>query len=487
VTGDRGEAELTLGAGGGEEVVTVPWPLLLRRRLGRRARRLGFTRESLVLATVLVGLFSVNVVFTVIAVALPRISRELGTTTSVATWAVTGGLLAYGVAAPVLGKAGDVYGHRRLYLLGMAGAHTAAVVSALAPNVGTLIAARVLAASCGAATGAASMAIVFRSFPPEERVKAMGYWSLVGAGGPVIGVALGAPVVEAIGWRWVFAAQVPFGLLALGLGAAVLRETERGKRRRLDWAGALLLAGSVTSLLVALNRGPSWGWSSVPVVAGLLACPVLAAAFVRVERRAEHPLIPLAWFRRRNFAFPVTAMAFSNFAYMGGFILAPLLLAGPLFGFGESRIGLLSLSRPLAFSLSAPLAGYVALRTGERVTATVGAVAIVVSMVVFSRVGAGDVGTVLAGLVLSGVGMGLAMPSLTAVVANAVDEADFGVAGAANQLLSQVGVVAGVQLMQTVQVARAFADAYLLGGAVAVVGVLCAVAVRSTDRRLATR
>jgi predicted MFS family arabinose efflux permease len=126
----------------------------------------------------------------------------------------------------------------------------------------------------------------------------------------------------------------------------------------------------------------------------------------------------------------------------------------------------------------------VALRTGERFTATVGAIAVVVSRVVFSRVGAGDVGIVLAALVLSGIGMGMAMPSLTAIVANAVDEADFGIAGAANQLLAQVGVVAGVQVMQTVQAARTFSDAYLLGGLVATIGVLCAVFVRSTDRSL---
>jgi EmrB/QacA subfamily drug resistance transporter len=472
---------LSLGAGG-EEVVVLPWPLLLRRRVAGRAKRLGVSRQSWVLATVLVGLFSVNVVFTIIAVALPRMAREFDTTPSVLTWAITGSLLAYGVAAPILGKAGDVYGHRRVYLLGMAGSHLAAVVSALAPGAGVFVAARVVAAACGAATGAASMALVFSSFAPEERVKAMGYWSLVGAGGPVIGVAVGGPVIEAVGWRWVYAGQVPFGLLALALGAVVLRETERGPRRRLDWTGALLLSGSVTSLLVALNRGPAWGWSSPAVLACFAACPLLAAAFVRAEHQASHPLIPLAWFGRRNFAFPVTAMAFTNFAYMGGFILTPLLLAGPLFGYGESRVGVLSLSRPLAFSLAAPLAGYVALRTGERVTATVGAAAVVVSMVVFSRVGAGDAGIVLVALVLSGIGMGMALPSLTAVVANAVDAADFGVAGAANQLLAQVGVVAGVQLMQTVQVARSFADAYLLGGLVAVIGVLGAACVRSTDR-----
>lgn len=436
-----------------------------------------------VLWTVLAGLLSVNVTFTIVAVALPRIADELGTTTSTVTWVVTGPLLAFGIAAPILGKSGDVFGHRRLYLAGLSCAFVCAFLTALAPTVGLLIVARLLGAVSGAATGSAGTAMIFSVFSPHDRVKAMGWWSLIGAGGPVIGVAVGGPVVEAVGWRWVFAGQAPLVVVALVLGWAVLPRSTGGARRRLDWPGAMLLAGSVTSLLLALNRGPAWGWTSVGVLGGFALSPLLAAGFVAVERRAAEPLIPLDYFRRRNFAFPVGAMAFAQFAYMGGFILAPLLLAGPLFGYGEARIGFIVIPRPLAFSLVAPMAGYIAVRVGERSTAVAGTSAVAVSMLLFSWVGRGDMPLVMAALVLSGIGLGVATPSLASSVANSVDEADLGVASAAQQLLTQVGVVAGIQLMQTVQVSRgSFSDAYLLGGVAALVAVACAAFVQSARR-----
>jgi MFS family permease len=441
------------------------------------------SRPWWVLWSALAGLFAVNVNFTIVAVALPGIADDLHTHTSTVTWVVTGPLLAFGVAAPILGKAGDVFGHRRLYLTGLGIAFVAALLTAVAPTAGLLIAARLLGAVSGAATGSAGTAMIFSVFAPHDRVKAMGFWSLVAAGGPVIGVVIGGPVVEAVGWRWVFAGQAPLIVVALALGLAVLPRSAGGARRRLDWPGALLLAGAVTGLLLALNRGPVMGWQNPLVLGGFALAPALALAFVRVERQAAEPLIPLDYFRRRNFVFPVGAMAFSQFAYMGGFILAPLLLGGPLFGYGEARIGFVMLPRPLAFSLVAPVAGYVAVRVGERFTAVGGTLAVAVSMAVFALVGHGDVGLVVVALTLSGIGLGMATPSLVSSVANSVDEADFGVAGASSQLLTQVGVVAGIQLMQTVQEAwDSFAAAYLLGGAVALVGVTCAAFVRSARR-----
>lgn len=476
-------------AGGDEVVVVLPWPRLLRRRVHGRARA-SERFQWWVLWSVLAGLLSVNVTFTILAVALPRIGRELGASDATTTWIVTGPLLAFGVAAPILGKAGDVFGHRRLYLAGLGGALVAAALSASAWNAPSLIAVRVFGAVQGAATGAASMALIFSVFDREDRVKAMGFWSLVGAGGPVIGVAIGGPVVQAVGWRWVFAAQVPLILAAFVVAALVLPETERRERQRLDWLGALTLTVAVTSLLLALNSGPSWGWTSARTAAALVVAAVGLAAFLRVERTASPPLIPLRYFRQRNFAFPMGAQVFANFAYMGGFILTPRLLASDLFGYGEARIGYLVLARPLVFSLVAPVAGYVTVRVGERLAAVTGTAAVVVSMLVFTAVdgSSGDL-HVMAALALSGVGLGIASPALSSSVANAVRPTDFGIASASQQLLNQVGLVAGIQFMQTVQSSRqaaglaaSFSAAYAVGAAVSVLGVLCAVFVRSAGR-----
>jgi MFS family permease len=162
-----------------------------------------------------------------------------------------------------------------------------------------------------------------------------------------------------------------------------------------------------------------------------------------------------------------------------------------LFGYGESKIGFFVLSRPLTFSLTAPIAGYLAVKVGERLSAVTGTLFVVASMLTFATVtrSTGDV-LIIGALALSGLGMGLAQPSVSSSVANAVDEDSLGIASAAQQLMSQVGVVAGIQVMSTVQAARVHHDgvagsfhaAYLLGAAVALLGAACAVFLRSADR-----
>ncbi|MHB8671970.1 MAG: MFS transporter, partial [Acidimicrobiales bacterium] len=333
------------GAAGGDEVVVVPWPLLFRRRVSERVEASGAYRWY-VLATLLVGLFSVGFTITILAVSLPRIAGDLHSSVATLTWVITGPLLAFGMVGPALGRISDVWGHKRVFLLGLCGSIVFAAASASAWNATSLIAFRVLGVAEGAATGPASIAMIMRLFPEGDRVKAMGWWSLVGAGAPVLGVVAGGPIVEAFGWRWIFVAQVPFTIMALLLGSLVLPRSERGARQLVDWAGAGTLGLGVTSLLVGLNRGPVVGWSSPLIVVSLVLSVAGLCAFVVVERRSPAPLIPLAWLRRRNFSLPMTVQFFANLAYMGSFILTPLYLKEG-FGYGETRVGLLSIARPL--------------------------------------------------------------------------------------------------------------------------------------------
>ena len=176
---------------------------------------------------------------------------------------------------------------------------------------------------------------------------------------------------------------------------------------------------------------------------------------------------------------------------MGGFILAPTLLAR-MFGYGESKIGFFVLSRPLTFSIAAPLAGYLAVRIGERTSAVVGTLTVVASMLAFAAITPDATDAFIIGaLALSGVGLGMASPSISSSVANSVDEDSLGIASAAQQLVTQVGVVAGIQLMSTIQASREGADglvgsfraAYLVGAGVCGLGVLCALFLRSAQRQ----
>ena len=308
----------------------------------------------------------------------------------------------------------------------------------------------------------------------------MGYWAMVGAGAPVLGVIVGGPVVEEFGWRWIFVAQVPLTIATLLIAAAILPEgkpsfAEGERRPAFDIAGAVYLGLAGVALLAAVNRGPVLGWTHPVVLAGFVLSPIFAVAFVRTERRTEFPLLPLEYLRRRNFAFPMLTQFCTNFAYMGGFIITPLLLQNE-FGYTATHAGALQIARPLVFAVAGPIAGYLTLRTGERAAGVFGAVSITLSMVALAAIAPGDSDWVIVGaLALSGLGMGTSSPAMAAAIANAVDEDDLGIAGATQQMVNQIGVVIGIQVMQTVQEGResavgavaAYGEAYLVGAAMA--------------------
>jgi EmrB/QacA subfamily drug resistance transporter len=484
------ESPLVVEYPGGEEVPAVAWPMLLRERLGRHVRESDRYRWW-VLWTALAGLFATGFTITILAVSLGDVARDLGASETALTWTVTGPFLALALSMPLFGKIGDVRGHRRVYLIGLAGFTVATFLTALAWDGASLIAIRSLGAIPGAATGPASMALIMRAFPEEDRVKAMGWWSLVGAGAPVLGLVAGGPLVDAIGWRAIFLLQTPLALIALLLAIPILHETPRLAREPIDYRGALTLAAATLSALLGLSVGSQIGWTN-PFVLGLFAlAPIAAGAFVAIERRAAHPLLPLDFFAQRNFTASLIAQFMSNFGYMGGFIITPLLMED-VFGFTVAATSLAMICRPLSFSLSSPVAGYVAVRVGERSASLLGCALVVVSMAFFAAGAATEtLALVFAALVLSGLGLGTSQPSLISSAANAVDASSLGVANAAQVMVTQIGVVAGIQVLSTVQgggsSTGSFTVAYLAGGAVAVLGILGAVFVRSAERPVRLR
>lgn len=485
-----GRAPFPADAPGTEEVPVVNWPALWRDRVAHRVHH-SDRYARWVLGAALTGMFAVGFTITVLAVSIGDIADDLGSSDTALTWVVSGPLLAVALTMPLFGKLGDVRGHRRLYLWGFATFAVFTALCAVAWDAPSLIVLRLLAAAGGAATGPASMALIMQAYPVEDRVKAMGWWSLVGAGAPVIGVVAGAPVIDALGWRWIFVAQAPISLGALVLAMLVLRETPRRAHEPVDIAGAALLATGTVSALLALDRGAASGWTQPLVLALLVLSPIAFTAFVRAERRAQHPLLPPEFFARRNFTAPLVAQFGSNFAYMGGFIVTPFLMR-EIFDYSLRATGYVMLCRPLTFSLFAPIAGYLTVRVGERRAAVAGTAAVVASMGIFAI--AADqqlVGLVVLGLVLSGLGLGASSPALVSSVANTVGEGDLGVANAAQQTVTQIGVVAGIQIMSAIQATSGgtgpFVVAYLVGGALATVGIVGASFVRSTPRPHALR
>jgi MFS family permease len=331
--------------------------------------------------------------------------------------------------------------------------------------------------------------MINRLFPADRRSQALGWWALVAAGGPVVGVIIGGPVVEHISWRWIFAAQAPLSLATLLVCALVFPDTPRDRSTRFDAVGAVLLALGAGSFVGALNRATDLGWGHPVVVGGLVLAPVLVGVFVRYERRIpDRQLLPLHYVRERNVAFPMINLFFMNFAYMGGFFLTPLLLQNVLH-FSESKTGAFSIARPLTFAIVGPIAGWLASRVGERVNAVAGGLFAVASMVVFSTVGATSSELVIiAALMLSGVAMGATAPAMATAIANSVDNKDLGVTGGAEQMVSQLGVAVGAQIMTTVQqrgggLDATYGPAYLVGAGAAVLAIVAAAFVHPTVLR----
>jgi EmrB/QacA subfamily drug resistance transporter len=429
---------------------------------------------SFVLVACLSGMFATTFTITILGVSLSVIATDLGSTPEVVAWVITGPMLIQSLALPVMGKLGDLLGHRRVYLVGFAIAAGFALATAAAWDAGSLIAIRTLGQLAGTATWPASTALLFHVYRPEDRVRAMGWVSLVSAGAPVFGLAIGGLLVDTLGWRPLFLIQAVLCALALGLAVVVLRETQSQAGVSLDLSGAAAVAVAAGAFTFAVNRLPVWGLAHPGVLLPLGLVPFALAAFVRAERRAVHPLVPLAFFGRRNFTFPMIAGFFAQFAYMGGFIITPLLLL-QVFGYSATATSFLTMLRPVAFSLCSPIGGAIATRVGERTMVVIGNAGVVLAMASFA-LGASfeSIGLIAGGLVIAGLGFGICQPSMSAIVGNSVGERHFGIASSAVGMASSIGAVSGVSVLTALTAhsdsPEAFFRSYLLGALLAGLG-----------------
>ncbi len=436
------------------------------------------------LLTVIAAIVVFSSSMTIVSASLPTMAEDLDSTESFLSWSVTGLFLMMAVGTPVLGRLGDSLGHRRVFLAGAVVLSIGTLLCGLAPSALGFVLARMVVGVGIAATMPNSMALIMEAYPLHRRSEAMGWFQMAMTGAPVMGLVIGGPLIEALGWRSVFAVLTPISVVGVVLAWRVIRPSRRRVPVDIDWAGAASLAASTLGLLLFLERGGSAGFGD-PLALGLLATSAAAlAGFVRIERRAPSPMLRLDYFRRPNFTGPLIAQPLSQFAYMGGFLISPLLL-DELFGYSVAVIALVLLCRPLSFSLSSPVGGRLAAVTGERSMIIAGSVLMSASMIAW--VGAAhweNMVLVVVGLVLSGLAMGLASPSYTTTIAGAVDPEDLGIANGVGTTMMNIGMLTGIQAMFTVLGAGRspddFARVFAFGAVVAALGLVGGFMVRST-------
>lgn len=439
------------------------------------------THSTWVLWASLAGMFATTFPITILTVSLVPIAAEFGARETTMAWVISAPMLFSAVTMPLLGKLGDLYGHRRAFLLGTAGSATAAFLTAFAWDAPSLIAMRTLAAILGGATQPAAMALIFGVTASNRRVQAMGWWSMTTAGAPALGLVAGGPLIEWFGWRIVFVLQGAFALIAFVLAALVLRETAR-RPARLDVLGTATLGLGVGGLMLALAEVRAFGPTSPVVLAAAAAGALGLLAFRAVEARVAEPLVPLGLLGDRRFLAPTLSNAFMSASYMGTFVIAPFALHGA-FGFSPALTAWVLVLRTASLTLGSPFGGALGMRIGERGAAVIGALVMTASMAfLWWGVGSRSLVAVGGGLVLQGLGHGLGLPALTSSAASAADDEDIGIASAVNRLMGTIGAAFGITLLSLLwggdTSADAFAGAFAAGGVLSALSLGAAFAMR---------
>ena len=398
-----------------------------------------------VLVTIGIGTFMSALDGSVVNTLLPVLGRELGTDVAGVEWVTTIYLLVISGLLLSVGRAGDLFGHRRLYLAGFVLFVLGSALCGLAGSAHALVALRAVQALGAAMLMATAPAILTRSFPAGQRGRALGALGTFTYLGLTVGPSLGGWLAGAFGWRSVFYINIPIGVLAIALALRAIaddRVTRRGER--FDFVGAALFTAGLVALLVALNQGHAWGWSSPAAVALLAAATLLLVAFVRLERRQSSPMLDLSLFRSRVFSASV-ASALLNYAcvYAVLFVLPFLLIDGR--GLSAQQAGLVLTAQPIVMAIVAPLSGSLSDRVGSRGPATLGMLLLTAGLVCLGLlVPHGALGAIAAALALVGLGVGMFVSPNNSALMGAAPRHRQGIASGVLATARNVGMVLGV-------------------------------------------
>ena len=412
------------------------------------------------LALVLLCLGDLMIVLdvTIVGVALPSIKEDLGFSDSSLAWVVNAYLLTFGGFLLLGGRLGDLFGHRRLFLAGIALFTTASLVCGLATSQWMLVTARAVQGVGGAIVSAVALSLIVTLFTePGERAKAMGVFGFVASGGGSIGVLLGGILTDALNWHWIFLVNIPIGVAVFAFCLAVL-PGGGGERSgaRLDVAGAVTVTASLMVAVYAIVNGNEVGWTT-PQTLGLLGvAAALMALFLFIESRVSAPLMPLGLLRLRNLAVSNVVGIFWAAAMFAWFFLSALYLQLVL-GYSPLEVGLAFLPGNLimgAFSIG--LSAKLVMRYGIRLPLAAGLSLAAVGLLLFARapVDGNFVVDVLPSMILLGVGAGMAFNPVLLAAMGDVEPSDAGLASGIVNTAFMMGGALGLAVLASLAAAR---------------------------------
>jgi len=395
---------------------------------------------------------------TIVNVALPSIRADLGFTQTSLAWVVNAYILTFGGFLLLGGRLGDLFGHRRLFLGGIAFFTLASLACGLSSSQGVLIGARAVQGLGGAVVSAVAFSLIMVLFTDGgDRAKAMGVFGFVMAGGGSLGVLLGGLLTSTHEWHWIFLVNLPIGIAVFVLSLRLLPAAHtRPAERRLDVAGAILVTGALVSAVYAVVNGNDAGWTSTQTLGLLIASAVLLALFIRREARTETPLVPLSLFRLRNVATSNVVGVLWAAAMFAWFFLSALYLQQVL-GYSPLKVGLAFLPANLIMAVfSLGLSAKLVMRYGIRAPLATGLLLAGAGLALFVRapVDGSFVVDVLPSMILLGFGAGMAFnPVLLAAMSDVAPE-DSGLASGVVNTAFMMGGALGLALLASVASSR---------------------------------
>jgi EmrB/QacA subfamily drug resistance transporter len=394
---------------------------------------------------------------TIVNVALPSIQKDLGFTETSLAWVVNAYLLTFGGFLLLGGRLGDLFGHRRLFLGGIALFTTASLACGLATSQAFLVGARAVQGIGGAVVSAVALSLIVTLFTePTERTKAMGFFGFVMAAGGSIGVLLGGVITDTLTWHWVFLVNLPIGVAVFALTLALIPGGRGRGRAKIDFAGAATVTGSLMLAVYAVVNGNGFGWTSSRTLGLLAAAAALLVAFLVIESRVESPLVPLRLFRLRNVSTANVIGALWAAAMFASFFLSALYLQLVL-GYKPLEVGLTFLPANVimaAFSLG--LSAKIVMRFGIKTPITLGMTLVAAGLLLFVRapVDGNVLVDVLPAMLVFGIGAGLAFNPVLLAAMSDVEPGEAGLASGVVNTAFMMGGALGLAVLASLAASR---------------------------------
>jgi EmrB/QacA subfamily drug resistance transporter len=400
------------------------------------------------LAAVAFGLFMIMLDNTVVNVALPSIEKDLNISISQLEWIVTAYALVFAALLITGGKLADLFGRRKIFIVGLAVFSLSSLACGFAPNAGFLIGARAVQGIGAALMNPATLSIITATFPPRQRGQAIGIWAGVSALALAIGPLAGGLIVDNIGWNWIFFVNVPVGALGIVVSYFFIKESrDTSHEQSVDFPGLLTSGGALFALSYALIEGNQRGWASAEILGLLAAAAVLLVGFVVLESRQRLPMLDLSLFRIGSFVGANTVALLVSLGMFGVFFFVSLYVQNIL-GYSPTKAGAIFLPMTILIILIAPIAGKASDRIGSRWLMGGGMTLLSISLLFYQRVGLHSTfWTLLPAMILGGVGMALTMSPMTSVAMASVPVDKAGVGSGVLNSFRQVGGSLGIAVM----------------------------------------